>query len=629
MSDQTGIALLDRNGALGAVAEALAGADMPAARSFDNLAEIDGTPDCLVVPDQPETDDQTAINGLALLEAANDQFDCPIAVYTRRDGYEAVRSALDAGATDVLRVPAYRPRLIARRIAAAAGYDDTFRSSGEQITSLLCNYPHTLFLKDDVGRFENVSAHTANNYGFTRQQLIGMSDYELFSTAHADELWEAEQEIVRRGEPEINAVEEYVDQDGERRWVSTTKVPRRGPDGTIVGIVGGTQDVTPAKQQEALMVALHEASRKLTRATTRSEIATVAAEIAAEIDNLPAVQVALADPDGSIQPIDGATAGPDATGGSSGGTAIFERYRDAFQRAYDSDTTQYVDASGDLATAASVVNPVFEGEFTSDEVGIVIPLSKHGVLGVAAPSGIVDEFTDRLAHVLAANVVAAFDRAERERELAEKNRRLEEFATLGAHELRNRLQVVLADITRARSATGPDPLGHAEDTLDRMDRLLTQLLQLAKSGTIPRAVDAVDLRDVACQVWDGLDTPPGATFSPPPETSVVANRGALFEIFEALFDNSIEHGLGTNPGNDATLTVDVGVSESGFYAADDGVGIPDEQRGHLFDVEYARSDDGYGLYIVSALIDAHGWEIGVAESETGGARFEITGVEFR
>ncbi len=629
MSEQTGIALLDRNAALDVVAEALSNADVPVAGSFDELTAIAQTPDCLVVPDQPATDDRMAINGLELFSAATDQFDCPVVVYTRREGYEAIRSPIDAGAADVIRVPADRPRLITRRVAAAAGYDDTFRSSGEQIASLLRNYPHTLFLKDDVGRFENVSAHTANNYGFTRQQLIGMSDYELFSREHADELWEAEQEIIRTGEPEINAVEEYVDQDGERRWVSTTKVPRRGPDGTIVGIVGGTQDVTPAKQQEALMVALHEASRKLTRATTRPEIAAVATEIAAEMDNLPAVQVALADSNGTLQPVEEVTpANRTDTGDSSGEPAIFNRYRDAFARAYDTDTTQYVDASGALSTASAVVNPVFEGEFTAAEVAIVIPLSQYGVLGVAAPSGVVDEFTDRLAHVLAANVVAAFDRAERERELAEKNRRLEEFATLGAHELRNRLQVVLAAIARARSATGSDPLVHAEDTLDRMDRLLTQLLQLAKSGTIPRAVDAVDLRDVAIQVWDELDTPPEATLSPPPETPIVANRGALREIFEALFDNSIKHGLSTDPDSE-TITVDVGVTQSGFYVADDGVGIPVEKRSHLFDVEYAKSDDGYGLYIASALVDAHGWEIAVSESEAGGARFEITGVEFK
>ncbi|MCU4718767.1 sensor histidine kinase [Halapricum hydrolyticum] len=76
-----------------------------------------------------------------------------------------------------------------------------------------------------------------------------------------------------------------------------------------------------------------------------------------------------------------------------------------------------------------------------------------------------------------------------------------------------------------------------------------------------------------------------------------------------------------------TLTVDVRVTESAFYVADNGIGIPDERRKRLFDLEYADSDAGYGLYIVSTLVEAHGWDISVTDSDSGGARFEISGVE--
>jgi len=36
---------------------------------------------------------------------------------------------------------------------------------------------------------------------------------------------------------------------------------------------------------------------------------------------------------------------------------------------------------------------------------------------------------------------------------------------------------------------------------------------------------------------------------------------------------------------------------------------------------------GFGLAIVAEMVTAHGWTIQVTESETGGARFEILGVE--
>jgi len=63
--------------------------------------------------------------------------------------------------------------------------------------------------------------------------------------------------------------------------------------------------------------------------------------------------------------------------------------------------------------------------------------------------------------------------------------------------------------------------------------------------------------------------------------------------------------------------------------ADDGVGIDEADRESLFDSGYSTKDDGtgLGLSIVERMVRAHGWEIAVTESENGGARFEITGVE--
>jgi signal transduction histidine kinase len=70
--------------------------------------------------------------------------------------------------------------------------------------------------------------------------------------------------------------------------------------------------------------------------------------------------------------------------------------------------------------------------------------------------------------------------------------------------------------------------------------------------------------------------------------------------------------------------------EDGFYVADDGRGIPEEERERVFEPGYSTAADGtgFGLSIVEQIIEQHGCEIRVAESDAGGARFEITGVEF-
>jgi signal transduction histidine kinase len=50
----------------------------------------------------------------------------------------------------------------------------------------------------------------------------------------------------------------------------------------------------------------------------------------------------------------------------------------------------------------------------------------------------------------------------------------------------------------------------------------------------------------------------------------------------------------------------------------------------VFEAGYSTNEDGtgFGLRIVEQVANAHGWEVAITESEQGGARFEITGVEF-
>jgi signal transduction histidine kinase len=77
------------------------------------------------------------------------------------------------------------------------------------------------------------------------------------------------------------------------------------------------------------------------------------------------------------------------------------------------------------------------------------------------------------------------------------------------------------------------------------------------------------------------------------------------------------------------VTVTVGKLPAGFYVADDGDGISEHDREIIFRAGYSTSENGtgFGLSIVEQIGNTHGWGISVAESATGGTRFEITGVE--
>jgi signal transduction histidine kinase len=96
-----------------------------------------------------------------------------------------------------------------------------------------------------------------------------------------------------------------------------------------------------------------------------------------------------------------------------------------------------------------------------------------------------------------------------------------------------------------------------------------------------------------------------------------AHPTRLRRPFENLFWNALNHGNAE--------TVRVGTSEDGIYVEDDGGGIPVEDRKRVFESGYSTTDEGsgYGLHIVTGIVDMHDWAISVTEGTDGGARFEI------
>jgi signal transduction histidine kinase len=85
--------------------------------------------------------------------------------------------------------------------------------------------------------------------------------------------------------------------------------------------------------------------------------------------------------------------------------------------------------------------------------------------------------------------------------------------------------------------------------------------------------------------------------------------------------NAVTHG-----GSD--VTVRVGNLAGGFYIEDDGEGIPASAEADVFEAGYSHTSEGtgFGLSIVNQVSNSHGWTVHLDSSNTGGARFEITGV---
>jgi PAS domain S-box-containing protein len=214
------------------------------------------------------------------------------------------------------------------------------------------------------------------------------------------------------------------------------------------------------------------------------------------------------------------------------------------------------------------------------------------------------------------------DQVEDRRELEHQNERLNEFASIVSHDLRSPLAVAEGQLELAQDTCENDHLARAADAIDRSQALIDDLLTLARQGEAVTEIEPVALADVAERSWQSVDTST-ALLELDATGDVRADRSRLQQLFENLFRNSVEQ------GGDG-VTVSVGAMDDGFYVADTGPGISASDREEVFEAGYSTNEDGagLGLRIVERITDARGWEITVTESEQGGVRFEITGVEF-
>ena len=212
------------------------------------------------------------------------------------------------------------------------------------------------------------------------------------------------------------------------------------------------------------------------------------------------------------------------------------------------------------------------------------------------------------------------EQVERKQRLERQNERLDEFAGVVSHDLRNPLQIADGRIELAQAECDSPHLAAAADALDRIRALIDDLLELARGGDTVGSMELVSLSTLAEQCWQVVPKD-AATLRVETTQTVSADRSRLGQLLENLLANAVEHG-------GADVTVELGSLEDGFYIEDDGVGIPEKERDEIFEAGYstAAEGNGFGLRIVRQIVDAHGWEIQVTDSDSG-ARFEVIGVD--
>ncbi len=392
--------------------------------------------------------------------------------------------------------------------------------------------------------------------------------------------------------------------DGETRHVRTVGEPVL-EDGETRLVHGVFRDVTDQVERERVLTELHDVGLSLQRSDTFEEVAQRTVDAAAEVLDLD-LSVLSREDDGVLRTV--ATSEelpPDATRAIPVGEGLAGR-------SYRTGESLLVDDARE--------HPAVDDD-TEYRSTISVPVGEHGNFqAVAREPGAFDEDDLELVEVLADRATSALDRVEREAELRRENDRLEEFASVVSHDLRNPLEVALGRTALLREKLDSEHVRETADALDRMTAIVEDTLTLARQGRTVGDTERVSLTALVGRCWDTVDTA-GATLEVEDDMVVRADGDRLRNVFENLFRNAVTHG-------GEGVTVRVGRTEGGFYVEDDGPGIPAEERDAVFDPGQTGADGtGFGLTIVKRIAGAHGWDVRVVDGDEGGARFEFTGVD--
>lgn len=223
---------------------------------------------------------------------------------------------------------------------------------------------------------------------------------------------------------------------------------------------------------------------------------------------------------------------------------------------------------------------------------------------------------------------AALDQERQTRERLEQGDRMRQslLAAL-AHDFRTPLTVITGQL-EALTGRGMEA-GEALAAARRLDRSMDDLIGAARldQGALMPQIETVDVIDVVAKALDGLRMPARLTITRTIAADlpfVAADPVLLTHIIANLVDNGLRHARGV-----IDLAADVSNGTVRLSISDDGTGVPDADRDHVFDrfVRIEGSDrtdgSGLGLAIVRGFAEAMAMHVSLSAAPSGGACFTL------
>jgi PAS domain S-box-containing protein len=535
-------------------------------------------------------------------------------------GVLSLRGEIDVGQAALVEVGTFVGRVLDYFVDMSA-----LRTVDRQFRAVVDATPDVVTIRDREGRFVYANEAIERYIGKTPAEALGRSVAEVTTAATAELVDRNDRLVLDTGT--VVRVEDSVVLDDFEYVFEGTHAPMFDEFGEIEGVLSIGHDVTAAKRYENQLSTLYQGTERLLLAETTDAVAELAVELLEDVFGFPLSCVFSYDQGtDSLLPV----AWADGLAAGVGEPAPLPRTDCAIWRVFERDEveTDVEDVAGETGTVG-----------WSD---LLLPLGPHGVIVVGTGGEPFENGNETLAKVLLASIESILDRVdreadlhEREQALARQNERLEEFASVVSHDLRNPLSIAHMYLELASETRHCEYHEDVRDALVRMDTLISDLLTLARQGRAVGETESVSLALQAGMAWSAVDTGDAVLVLEDDLGTVEADPRRLQQLFENLFRNAVEHGSTTperaakhrsKTADSPPTRVEVGrLERGGFYVGDDGPGIDPERRELVFERGFTTSDDGtgFGLAIVESVVTAHGWTISVTDGPTGGATFEI------
>jgi signal transduction histidine kinase/DNA-binding NarL/FixJ family response regulator len=580
------------------------------------LEQLDGADvDCVVAGHEMPGQD-----GIEFLEAVRaERPDLPFILFTGKGSEEIASDAISAGVTDYLgkRSGADRYELLANRIRNAVENYRARQSVAEserRVRRIHERITDGFFAVNTDWEYTYVNERGASLVDVPAEEMLGERVWDVFPEVVGTAFEDALRTAMER--QETTSLEEYYPP--HETGYDVRIYPSEDGISIYFRDVSHRKEESDLAEQKAKVEALHEVAVALGSCESSDEVyehVIGAAEEILEFD------VALADAaEGDVLvpksvaenlPEEGYYEETPIDAGDNLGARVYR--------------TGETDMADDLRMRDVV--PA-DARYRS---ALTVPIGEYGVFqAVGELPGLFDESDRELTELLIRHAEEALARIERERELERRtrelerqNERLEQFASVVSHDLRNPLNVAIGRLELVAEDCDSEHLEDVARSHERMQALIEDLLELARQGDAVTATERVALPDVVEACWGNVETAT-ATLETVTDAVIEAHRSRLQQLVENLLRNAVEHGNG-----DVTITVGRLDDDAGFYLEDDGPGIPEAEREDVFEQGYstAESGTGFGLAIVQEIAQAHDWSVAVTQGASGGARFEVTGVE--